>query len=126
MLDKKVYNRAWSKANYQRNKQAILAKQKNSPLVKLTKRESAHLLKTRVLSHYSNPRGIPICNNCGEQDIDILCIDHINGGGWRHRRKLGLSGNMFYRWLKKNNYPKGYQTLCMNCQFIKETGRENQ
>ena len=112
MFDKKAYNRAWSKVNYQRNKQAILAKQKNSPLVKLTKRESAHLLKTRVLSHYSNPRGIPICNNCGEQDIDILCIDHINGGGSRVHKKTGVN---IYAWLRKNSFPLGFRVLCHNC-----------
>ena len=24
-----------------------------------------------------------------------------------------------YNWLKANNYPEGFQTLCNNCQFIK-------
>jgi hypothetical protein len=32
-----------------------------------------------------------------------------------------MSGGLeFYRWLIKNNYPEGYQTLCMNDQFIKK------
>lgn len=74
-------------------------------------------LKIEVLTHYGY--GILACVKCGFSDIRALTIDHINGGGWRHRRKLGLSGNMFYRWLKRTKYPTGYQTLCMNCQFIK-------
>ena len=50
-----------------------------------------------------------------------LSIDHIKGGGNRHRDKLGNDGSGVYRWLKKENYPTGYQVLCMNCQFIKKS-----
>ena len=74
-------------------------------------------LKIEVLTHYGN--GKLSCVRCGFEDIRALTIDHIKGGGWKHRRSLGLSGNMFYRWLQRNSYPKGYQTLCMNCQLIK-------
>ena len=35
-----------------------------------------------------------------------------------------IKGNL-YNWLIKNNFPSGFQTLCMNCQFIKrEENRE--
>ena len=31
----------------------------------------------------------------------------------------------FYLWLKRNNFPEGFQTLCMNCQWLKkEENRE--
>ena len=120
MFDKKAYNRAWGKANYQKNKQIILAKQRNSFSVKLTKRESAHLLKTKVLAHYSNPQGTPICNNCGEQDIDTLCIDHISGGGYKQKKHLRrLGGKNFYIWLREEHFPIGLQTLCFNCNIKK-------
>jgi hypothetical protein len=55
-----------------------------------------------------------------------LSIDHINGNGAEHRRELkrttggSTGGHDFYRWLKNNNFPDGYQVLCMNCQFIKK------
>lgn len=59
--------------------------------------------------------------NCGFIDERALSIDHINGGGMQHRRELsgGGTGINFYRWLRDTGYPEGFQTLCMNCQWIK-------
>ena len=76
-------------------------------------------LKFEVLCHYGN--GLLKCLQCSETDIHCLSIDHIYGGGTKHRKRMGLTGNKFYRWLQKNNYPSGYQTLCMNCQWKKRT-----
>lgn len=45
--------------------------------------------------------------------MEFLSIDHINGGGNRHREKVGSA--KVYAWLKKRGYPKGYQVLCHNC-----------
>jgi len=74
------------------------------------------VLKYTIFTHYSN--GEPRCAHCGFKDIRALSIDHINGGGTAHRRSLG-SSEKFYYWLKKNNFPDGFQVLCMNCQWIK-------
>jgi hypothetical protein len=71
-------------------------------------------LKWEAIRHYS-PTGV--CVRCGFGDIRALTIDHINGGGNDHRRAVCHSH--FYNWLKKNNYPLGFQVLCMNCQRIK-------
>ena len=73
-------------------------------------------IRVRVLEHYGDGRAT--CIRCGFSDIRALSIDHIAGGGAEHRRAVGTGGT-FYRWLIKNNYPKGFQTLCMNCQLIK-------
>ena len=74
------------------------------------------VLKEKVLTHYSG--GELRCVRCGFLDLRALSIDHIEGSGNWHRRKMRSSGQ-FYQWLIKNNFPPGYQTLCMNCQFIK-------
>jgi hypothetical protein len=75
-------------------------------------------LKLRVLTHYGN--GKCACVKCGATNVNALSIDHINGGGNKHRKQINvLAGIPFYIWLKKNNFPEGYQTLCMNCQCIK-------
>ena len=103
---------------YKRNKERLQAYDRTYSQ-KLSRREIGHLNKVTVLSHYSNPPDIPICNHCGEQDIDVLCIDHIEGGGHQERIKLGLSGNGFYKWLGRNSYPDGYQVLCYNCNIRK-------
>lgn len=71
--------------------------------------------KLSVVSHYSN--GTMDCKKCGYSDIRALSIDHIKGDGAKHRREIGQHN--LYKWLINNNYPDGYQVLCMNCQVIK-------
>jgi len=81
-------------------------------------KESCYRNRLKVLSHYSG--GSVKCACCGECHIEFLVIDHINGGGHRHRREIGAkSSPMFYNWLKKNNYPDGFQVLCHNCNSSK-------
>jgi hypothetical protein len=55
---------------------------------------------------------------CGISDIRCLSIDHIKGDGAKHRKKIKTELNY---WIEKNNYPEGFQILCMNCQFIKRS-----
>lgn len=74
-------------------------------------------IKSSILTHYGN--GKLACVKCGFRDIRALSIDHIDGGGGEHRRVLKRGGLSFYKWLRDNNYPDGFQTLCMNCQMIK-------
>ncbi len=74
--------------------------------------------KERVIAHYSN--NTRICKHCGFSDMMALSIDHVNGGGEAHRKLINKkSGNEFYWWLIDQNFPDGYQVLCMNCQSIK-------
>jgi len=87
--------------------------------IKLDNRARDFLQRIRILGYYSNPRGKPICNNCGEQDIEVLCLDHIEGGGRRQLRETKSKGSSFYRWLGVNGYPNGYQVLCANCNMKK-------
>lgn len=76
-------------------------------------------IKAQTFSHYCG--GLPKCQSCGETDIKVLCIDHINGGGTKERRERGHRGGIqTYYWLRKMNYPDGYQVLCANCNLRKE------
>lgn len=62
--------------------------------------------------------GGSICVCCGETNQFFLCIDHVNGGGNAHRKEIAggsRGGDVIYSWLKKNNYPPGFQVLCFNC-----------
>lgn len=75
--------------------------------------------KMKVLTFYGNSNK-PECVRCGFTDIRALSIDHINGGGTQERLKNPtMRGQSVYYYLIKEKYPDGYQTLCMNCQFIK-------
>lgn len=61
------------------------------------------------------------CQCCNETEPMFLSIDHINNDGAEERKsgKYNGSGSAFYLWLCKNNFPSGYQVLCMNCQVGK-------
>ena len=86
-------------------------------------------IKQEVLTHYGN--GKCECVLCGFSNIIALSLDHIDGGGCRHRREIrnsngvvqgknygGTGGWMLYQILKRSGYPQGYRTLCLNCQFV--------
>ncbi len=81
-------------------------------------RQSYRELRLTVLTHYGH--GKCACVRCGFMDIRGLTIDHINDDGAKHRktREANNPGKLC-RWLRNNNFPEGYQTLCMNCQSIK-------
>ncbi len=76
-------------------------------------RKYAAALRTAALAHYGAQ-----CECCGTTHAQHLVIDHMNGGGNTHRRVTG-NGTGFYRWLRANGYPEGFQTLCHNCNFAK-------
>ncbi len=60
----------------------------------------------------------PACRCCGETIMEFLCLDHINGGGNKHRKESGVLS--MYEWCKRNNYPSGmFQILCHNCNMAK-------
>ncbi len=103
---------------YQIHREQILVR------MRVTQRKRSQKLKTQVLVYYGADN-LLACVKCGFSNIDALTIDHINGNGSKHRRDLcNHSGVSFYYWLVKNNYPEGYQTLCMNCQFIEQDKRK--
>ena len=96
----------------------------NRPKRREYNKKCASKRKLKILTYYGD--GKAACVLCGESRIDCLSIDHIHGHGNAHRRSIG-EGTKFYQWLVHNNYPIGYRTLCMNCQFVeaKKNGSYN-
>jgi len=81
------------------------------------RRQYDYNLRLECLIHYGgNP---PKCACCGETHIEFLTIDHVYGGGNKHRQIIKSNGSYFYKWLKKNNFPKDFQVLCANCNMAK-------
>lgn len=74
-------------------------------------REWFNEIKRNIFDHYGRK-----CVCCGEDNWEFLTIDHINGGGTKHRKQLG-GGTSFFKWLRDNNYPKEFRVLCINCNF---------
>lgn len=73
-------------------------------------------LKADVLAHYSKTP-TPSCACCGESRYEFLSIDHIDGSGAKHRKTIGK--RVIWAWLRRHNYPPGFQVLCMNCNWAK-------
>lgn len=70
-------------------------------------------MRMEVLEHYG---GVPPkCDCCGETTIQFLTLDHMNGDGNKLRKKY--YSRYAYNYVRKNNYPKGFRVLCMNCNF---------
>ena len=73
--------------------------------------------KRLVMEHYGDG-----CACCGEKELIFLVIDHINGGGTKHKKSISRIGGNFYTWLRLNNFPEGFQVLCQNCNWAKRMG----
>lgn len=87
---------------------------KNNPeRVKEAQRLSDKKLKDAAYAAYGGYE----CRCCGEKIVQFLSIDHINNDGNEHRKVVDR--RKIYKWLAKNNYPEGFQILCMNCNFGK-------
>lgn len=114
-------SKEWKLNNYQHyiEKARVASKKwrdKNKEKVKQYRYDGRQKRKLEAFEHY----GI-VCQCCGEKEFKFLVIDHVNNDGAKHRRdnKLG-SSEAFYTWLRKNNYPSGFQTLCHNCNSAKQ------
>ena len=55
----------------------------------------------------------------------MLSLDHIYNDGSADRKNKP-TGDNFYRFLEKEKYPEGFQTLCMNHQYKKEILRRKE
>ena len=95
---------AWRQNNSIRYRASVLAYRKRS--------------KMAALIHYS--KNSLVCSCCGETEFGFLTIDHVNGGGLKHRRTIKKKGGTsFYNWLRKSGFPNGFQVLCYNCNCSK-------
>lgn len=72
--------------------------------------------RKQIIQHYGGK--FPKCVKCGFDNIKCLEIDHINNDGAKQRKKVGGNEELF-RWIVKNNFPKDYQLLCRNCNWLK-------
>src|SRR5207245_2342448 len=64
------------------------------------------------------------CSNCGHEDLDVLQVDHINGGGSMERRSFSNS-YQFEKYVFEHVNSGQYQLLCANCNWKKRhTHRE--
>jgi len=100
--------RAYYKKYYDANKEEIIRR----TIIK--NKSYYHKLRIKIIEYYGGK-----CACCGENTIEFLGIDHIYGNGNSHRKELKKHRLNIYEYLRKNNYPKGFQVLCHNCNLAK-------
>lgn len=74
-------------------------------------------IKRLVMQKYGGRCATPGC----EASEDRLTIDHVDGRGKEHRELHGLGrySVRMYRWLIRNDFPDGFQVLCVSCNASK-------
>ena len=82
---------------------------------KLRMRIQNRAIRLEVIRHYSN--GLCVCACCGEKTFEFLAVDHLNGGGLKHRKIYEIKS--LANWLFRNGFPGGFQILCYNCNQAK-------
>jgi hypothetical protein len=90
-------------------------RRKNKEAIKQYQKENKWNLKFSAFLFYGSR-----CSCCGEKEIKFLTIDHIKGGGTRHRKKLSNGVRDIYQQIIFNPLKrKLYTVLCMNCNWAK-------
>lgn len=70
-----------------------------------------HNLRKLVLAMYGGK-----CACCGEKHETFLALDHVNGGGQKHRHSRGGNYGVYKDALLAND-PTEFRVLCHNCNF---------
>jgi len=82
-------------------------------------RKNNNKMKREAMERY----GGAFCHCCGETELLMLCLDHVESNGAAHRRGLTGSGRRMpiqsYIWAKKNNWPPIFQVSCHNCNWAR-------
>ena len=102
---------------YWRDHETIVARRKTlrTPEYKARERERMRLsyaaLRAEIVAAYGG-----VCSCCGEAEPKFLELDHTNGDGAEHRRKIGRGSGPLYCYVQRLGFPQeGFRLLCANC-----------
>jgi len=115
---KRNWEKYWKDPTFRetQKKRSVEWNKNNKPHRNERTRNRRRKIKELVLKHYGDKCN---CPGCDVTEPKFLTIDHISGGGKKHRKEIGRFGGDFYEWLVKNNFPDGFQVLCFNCNCAK-------
>jgi hypothetical protein len=76
-------------------------------------RDYKERMRSQVFEHYGNR-----CSCCGETRREFFAMDHVNGGGNKHRRlnRLTNAADLFL-YIIRHNFPDEFRILCHNCNM---------
>lgn len=113
--DQSEYQRDYYANNRERLLASAKARYKDDPEYReaSNRRGKKHRkkLKDQVIAGYGG-----ICTCCGESNPAFLSVDHVNGGGRKHRASLG-GGTNLYMDIIKREFPDDMRLLCYNCNL---------
>jgi len=78
-------------------------------VVEKTRRWRADL-RREVLEAYGGA-----CSCCGEDHPEFLALNHIEGGGRKHRHAVGGTAMQVYKFVRDKGFPPEFDLLCHNC-----------
>jgi len=116
--------REWRKNHYQKIRETQIAKatewNKNNSAKKAEKAATWYRkMRHEVIMAYGGYKCN--CPGCDETEPLFLVIDHVNNDGHKYRKtkngyKVGEhTGGKLLSWIKKHNFPEGFQVLCASC-----------
>lgn len=115
-----------TRANRRKNGQCIVCGRKARPnrvTCGICAEKAKKRSRKKRTSEYVLPKLLEIygdeCACCGEDEPQFLTVDHIDGKGGEHRKRTGGSRKMQLD-LIKNPREEGIQTLCFNCNCVKQ------
>lgn len=92
-------------------KAAAKARKANPEKVRENHRRYREKVRRQVLDAYGNK-----CACCDESEPEFLALDHVNGGGNKHRRDARLSSpTQLRRHVIEKGFPPEFRLLCHNC-----------
>jgi len=110
------------RARYRREGRCICSRKidvrgfKKCSICRVQTNKKNRIIKLEVIKAYGGKCTCP--GGCLITEPDWLTIDHTFGGGVAHRKQLKVIGMDFYRWLKKQGFPKKkFRLLCYNCNL---------
>lgn len=73
-------------------------------------------LKIQLVNGYGGK-----CTCCGENRIEFLTLEHLEGDGKEHRAKFSMI--KLYQDVIDRKFPQKYTVYCMNCNFATRYGK---
>lgn len=122
----RAYQKAWREKNREKiraQRKALLAHEGSAARAWQTRNRAeisrraaarARARRLQVLNAYGGK-----CACCGVSNWQFLAIDHVNGGGERHRKSSRGYGDGLVLSIIRENYPPTYRVLCHNCNQAK-------
>ncbi len=104
---------AWANDNPEKRKASSKRWRKNNPERAIEVSQRNHAKRKRLCMEYYGENGGCVC--CGETELSFLTMDHIKDNGAEERLR--------YWMIIRDNFPKGLQTLCFNCQWGKRINK---